>query len=68
MDKQIWRWMSADERDESHDRQQVEYWLSRPIEERLARAQDYRRAVYGSIASVDLHTWRWVSQAELDRE
>jgi hypothetical protein len=60
--------MSADEHDESHDREQVEYWLSRPIEERLARAQDYRRAMYGKVGAIDRRAWRWVSQAELGRE
>jgi hypothetical protein len=68
MDKQAWRWMSADEHEESHDRVQVEYWLSVPIEERLARAQDYRRAVYGKLSSIDRRAWRWVNQADLDRE
>lgn len=68
MDKQTWRWLSADEQDESHDREQVEYWLSRPVEERLARAQGYRRAMYGNVGALDFHAWRWASQAELDRE
>jgi hypothetical protein len=60
--------MSADEHEATHDREQVEYWLSRPIEERLARARDYRRAMHAEVASIDRPAWRWVSRAELDRE
>ncbi len=34
-----------------HDeiRQNLEYWLSRPAEERLAAVEFYRRQVYGTI-------------------
>ena len=67
MDKHVWRWATPEDHDEDHDRQQVEYWLSRPAEERLAPAEHYCLVVQGAEPRLDRSVWRWGTLDDLDR-
>jgi hypothetical protein len=67
MDKRVWRWARPKDHDESHDSRQVDYWLSRPLQERLARAEHYRHVMAGADHRLDRTVWRWGTLADLDR-
>jgi hypothetical protein len=67
MDKHVWRWATPKDHDEDHDKRQVEYWLSRTVEERLAQAEHYRLVVHGADRRLDRSAWRWGVLADLDR-
>jgi hypothetical protein len=46
---------------DDHDHEWVEYWLSRPVEERLAAAQACRLRVDGPPGAIDRRALRLVS-------
>lgn len=47
-----------------HDARQVRYWRTRPPEERLAQAAEYRRRRHGTLDEPATWTWRFLGPGE----
>lgn len=47
-----------------HDRREVEYWRSRPPQERLGQAARYRLRVHGWLEAPPRWPWRFVTRSD----
>ena len=59
-----WAFEPADEHWRLHDQREVAYWRSRPPEERLAQALQYRVRVHGPFSAPTRWSWRFVASDE----
>ncbi len=59
-----WAFESASEHWRLHDQREGAYWRSRPVAERLARADHYRIRVHGLVAAPTRWEWRFVPAGE----
>jgi hypothetical protein len=53
-----WAFESPSQHWAAHDERQIAYWRSRPVEERLAQAAEYRLRRHGDIREPTVWSWR----------
>ena len=61
-----WTFVAPEAHWAEHDVRQVRYWRSRPPEERLARAAEYRARHEGTAVEPSEWRWRFIDPLEDD--